>query len=49
MIRAINLDGMFVPTMHPEIEYTAMRFHGGECHIKLNTWYIQKTCNRGIS
>jgi ribose-phosphate pyrophosphokinase len=36
MIRSLNLDGMFVPTALPEIEFTMMQFKGGEMHIKLN-------------
>jgi ribose-phosphate pyrophosphokinase len=36
MIRSLNLDGMFVPTSQPEIEFEMIQFNGGEMHIKLN-------------
>lgn len=36
MIRSLNLDAMFVPTTHPEIEFEMFSFSGGEIHIKLN-------------
>ena len=36
MIRSINLDGMFVPTQHSEIEFKMHKVNGGEIHIKLN-------------
>jgi ribose-phosphate pyrophosphokinase len=36
MTRSLNIDGMFVPTAIPEIEFTMMQFKGGEMHIKLN-------------
>lgn len=36
MIRSLNLDGMFVPTPQPEIEFEMIQFNGGEMHIKLN-------------
>lgn len=36
MIRSLNLDDMFVPTMHPKIEFKLFKFSGGELHIKLN-------------
>ncbi len=36
MIRSLNLDGMFVPTSHPEIEFKLFKFSGGELHIKLS-------------
>lgn len=34
--RCLNLDGMFIPTPAPEIEYSLFKFNGGELHIKLN-------------
>lgn len=34
--RCLNLDGMFIPTPAPEIEYKLFKFNGGELHIKLN-------------
>jgi ribose-phosphate pyrophosphokinase len=36
MIRAINLDSMFVPAPLPEIEFETFIFNGGEVHLKLN-------------
>lgn len=36
MIRSLNLDGMFIPTALPEIEFKMLQFKGGEVHIKLN-------------
>lgn len=36
MIRSLNLDSMFCPTMLPEIEFKHLKFSGGELHIKLN-------------
>ena len=36
MIRSLNLDAMFVPTVHPVIEFDLFKFSGGELHIKLN-------------
>jgi len=36
MIRSLNLDGMFTPTAHPEIEFKMIQFNGGEMHVKLN-------------
>lgn len=36
MKRSLNLDGMFIPTSLPEIEFTMHKFSGGELHIKLN-------------
>jgi len=36
MTRSLNIDGMFVPTAMPEIEFTMMQFKGGEMHVKLN-------------
>lgn len=36
MIRSLNLDGMFVPTSQPEIEFEMIQFNGGEMHVKLN-------------
>ena len=38
MTRSLNIDGMFVPTAIPEIEFTMMQFKGGEMHIKLNNF-----------
>jgi ribose-phosphate pyrophosphokinase len=35
MIRSLNLDGMFIPTSLPEIEFNMLQFKGGEVHIKL--------------
>jgi ribose-phosphate pyrophosphokinase len=37
MIRSLNLDGMFVPSPLPEIEFKMMQFNGGEWNIKLNS------------
>jgi len=34
--RSLNLDGMFQPTIFPEIEFELLVFSGGELHIKLN-------------
>lgn len=34
--RSLNLDGMFLPTAFPEIEFKMLKFSGGELHIKLN-------------
>lgn len=36
MIRSLNLDGMFKPTTHPEIEYENFKFPAGELSIKVN-------------
>lgn len=36
MYRSLNLDGMFIPTPLPEIEFNLFKFSGGEVHIKLN-------------
>jgi ribose-phosphate pyrophosphokinase len=36
MIRSLNLDGMFVPTALPEIEFKMIKFDGGESHPQLN-------------
>ena len=36
MIRALNLDSQFIPTVLPEIEFEFLKFNGGEHHIKLN-------------
>jgi ribose-phosphate pyrophosphokinase len=36
MVRALNLDGMFIPVPFPEIEFKNFKFAGGESHIKLN-------------
>lgn len=36
MVRTLNLDGMFMPLIHPEIEHDLFKFPGGELHIKLN-------------
>lgn len=35
-VRTLNLDGMFMPIVLPEIEFDKMVFSGGEQHIKLN-------------
>jgi ribose-phosphate pyrophosphokinase len=35
-IRAVNLDGMFLPTPLSEIEFKIVKFKGGELHPKLN-------------
>ncbi len=37
MIRSLNLDSKFIPTVFPEIEFKLSRFSGGEYNIKLNT------------
>jgi ribose-phosphate pyrophosphokinase len=36
MILSLNIDGNFIPTTHPHIEFRMMQFKGGEMHIKLN-------------
>jgi ribose-phosphate pyrophosphokinase len=36
MIRSLNLDGNFIPTPQPNIEFEMIQFNGGEMHIKLN-------------
>jgi ribose-phosphate pyrophosphokinase len=42
MIRAINLDSMFVPTSFPEIEFKLIKFSGGELQPRVNK-YIDYT------
>lgn len=34
MIKSLNLDNNFKPTIYPEIKYTKFKFSGGEVHIK---------------
>ena len=36
MILSLNIDGNFIPTTHPQIEFRMIQFKGGEMHIKLN-------------
>lgn len=37
-VRALNLDGMFIPVPAPEIEFDLFKFSGGELNIKLNSY-----------
>lgn len=48
MIRSLNVDSMFLPTVHPEIEFNMIQFSGGEVHIKLNNSIDYSTIDRVV-
>lgn len=48
MIRSLNLDGMFLPTTHPEIHYELFKFSGGELHIKLKNGFDYKEVEKVV-
>lgn len=48
MIRSLNLDTLFRPTTHPEIEWEKTTFPAGEIHIRLNSSIDFKAVNKVV-